>query len=124
MMQKTDHIILYDGECGLCSRTVRFIRARDKKQIFGYVPLQSEDARQIAGSETIMITDLNTVIYIANGRFYYRSEAAIRVLMKIGGFYTLSAVFLIIPKRVRDSIYNYVAVNRHRWFGKEEHCSL
>jgi len=123
-MQNKDHIILYDGKCGLCARSVRFIQKRDKKLIFKFVPLQSDESRKIAGSENISYSDLSTVIYVRSGRFYYRSEAAIRIMTALGGFYRLFAIFLPVPRKIRDYFYNLVAQNRHRWFKKDESCSL
>jgi predicted DCC family thiol-disulfide oxidoreductase YuxK len=122
-MQQANHIILYDGECGLCASTVRFIRRRDSGQIFTFLSLQSADAHRIAGAEHISLNDPDTVIYISNGRFYYRSEAAIRVMMALGGFYRLSLILLPVPEKIRDYFYKLVAQNRYRWFGKVDSCS-
>lgn len=122
-MQAANHIILYDGECGLCARTIRFVRRRDKKKVFKFLTLQSEAARRIAAAEHISLLDLDTVIYISNGRFYYRSEAAIRIMTALGGFYRLGVILLPVPEKIRDYFYKIVAQNRYRWFGKADSCS-
>jgi predicted DCC family thiol-disulfide oxidoreductase YuxK len=123
-MQKENHTVYYDGECGLCAWSVRFIRRRDKKRIFNYIPLQSEEAILPVEPGNLPALDPDTVIYKQNGRFYYRSEAAIRILMKLGGFYRLSAIFLIVPQRIRDYFYDLIAKNRHKWFKANDSCSI
>jgi predicted DCC family thiol-disulfide oxidoreductase YuxK len=123
-MQKENHIVLYDGDCGLCSRSVKFIRKRDKRNTFNYMALQSKEAKQLSGSEQIGIKYPDTVIFYSNSRFYYRSEAAIRIMIKLGGIYSLSAIFLLVPGRIRDYFYNLIARNRHRFFKREDNCSI
>lgn len=123
-MQKENHIVFYDGKCGLCARSVRFIRRRDKRRIFNYIPLQSQEAFLPGEAGNLPAPDFDTVIYKQNGRFYYRSEAAIRIMMKLGGLYRLSAVFLIVPQRIRDYFYNLIAKNRHKWFSTNDNCSI
>jgi len=123
-MQKENHIVFYDGVCGLCARSVRFIRRRDKKGIFTYIPLQSDEALLPWEPGNLPAPDPDTVIYKQNGRFYYRSEAAIRIMMKLGGVYQLSAIFLIVPQRIRDYFYNLIAKKRHKWFKTDESCSI
>jgi predicted DCC family thiol-disulfide oxidoreductase YuxK len=123
-MQQPEHIIIFDGFCGLCSRIVRFIKRRDKKKLFSYFPLQSKEAEAFSGLNSTDPVDLSTVILIAQSRFYYRSEAAIRILMALGGVYRLSAILLAIPAKIRDWFYTLIAMNRHRFFGKTDSCEL
>lgn len=123
-MQNENHIVFYDGMCGLCARSVRFIRKRDKTRIFNYIPLQSREAILHGEFGNQPASDPDTVIYKQNGRFYYRSEAAIRIMMKLGGLYRLCAVFLIVPQRIRDFFYNLIAKNRHKWFSTNDNCSI
>lgn len=123
-MQQENYIVFYDGVCGLCARSVRFIRRRDKKRIFNFIPLQSEGALLHGVAGNLPAPDPDTVIYKQDGRFYFRSEAAIRIMMKLGGLYRLSAIFLIIPQRIRDYFYDLIAKNRHKWFKANDSCSI
>lgn len=123
-MQEGQHIILFDGHCNLCSRSVCFIKKRDKENIFTPLPLDSKEASKIEGVEKVELQDPDSVIYARNGRFYYRSEAAIRIMAEIGGAYKLLLVFLLIPPKIRDFFYNLVARNRHRFFKHSNACSI
>lgn len=123
-MTKTKHIILYDGTCGFCSYWVRFIRKRDKQDKFAFLSLQSDEASLLTGFNKIKEEAGDTVIYKHNNRYYYRSEAAIRILMNLGGIYRLSSVLLMIPQSIRDYFYNLLARYRHKWFTASKECSL
>lgn len=124
MIVKNNHIVIYDGKCSLCALSVRFIRRNDKHNAFSYITQQSLEATRLTEIETNPVFQHGSVIYIDRGRFYYRSDAAIRILMKFGGFYKINALFLAVPKRIRDYLYDLVARNRHRWFGTGESCSI
>lgn len=123
-MQINKDIVFFDGNCGLCARSVRYIRKRDKNKAFDYIPLQATEAEQHIGNNQPQDIDPDTVIFMQNGRFYYRSEAAIRIMMKLGGLNRLFSVFLIIPPGIRDYFYDLVARNRHKWFGTKDNCSI
>lgn len=123
-MQEHQQIILFDGHCNLCSRSVRFIKKRDKENIFTPLPLNSKEASKIEGIEKVDLQDPDSVIYARNGRFYYRSEAAIRIMAEIGGAYKLLRIFLLIPPRIRDFFYDLIARNRHRFFKDSNTCSI
>ncbi|MBE0664026.1 MAG: DUF393 domain-containing protein [Bacteroidales bacterium] len=124
MIEENNHIVVYDGECGLCALSVKFIRRHDKHNVFSYIPQQSVEALRLTGTKHSPVSQHGSVIYINRDRYYYRSDAAIRILMKLGGFYKLSAIFLAVPKRFRDYFYDWVARNRHRWFKSGDSCSI
>lgn len=124
MIEENNHIVVYDGECGLCALSVKFIRRHDKHNSISYISQQSVEAGRLTEIQDSPVSQHGSVIYIDRGRYYYRSDAAIRILMKLGGFYKLSAIFLAVPKKIRDYVYDWVARNRHRWFRTGESCSI
>jgi predicted DCC family thiol-disulfide oxidoreductase YuxK len=113
-------IVFYDGVCGLCDRSVQFMIKHDHKRIFRYATLQSDIAKQTLGNQ---ITFDSFVLY-ENGKAFYQSTAAIKVLKKLGGMWSLGYVFMIVPAFIRNAVYNFVARNRYKWFGKFDRCKI
>jgi len=123
-MDSRDRIVLFDGSCGFCSRWVRFIRKNDKLNKITCIPSQSDEAAELSGIKNVRDLAGDTVIFVQNERIYYRSEAAIRILANLGGWYRISKVLLIIPSSIRDYFYTLVARNRHKWSGNDEECEI
>jgi predicted DCC family thiol-disulfide oxidoreductase YuxK len=113
-------IIFYDGVCGLCDRSVQFVMQRDPKRIFRYATLQSEFATKLLGHS---ITFDSFILY-DKGRVFYRSSAALRTFGKLGGFWKLAYVFLIVPPFIRNGVYDFIARHRYKWFGKFDSCKI
>lgn len=107
-------MILYDGECALCNSQVRFIRGRDKRNRFRFVPLQSEEGKSMLRSAGMREDDLDTVVYARDGKYLLRSSAVLGILADLGGAWRLLTGLRIIPSRLRDLVYWLVAQNRHR----------
>ena len=115
-------VLYYDGVCNLCSRSVQFILRNDKKELFRFAPLQSEKGR-----EAILLfpgSPPDSLILFYKGRYFIRSEAALRILKLLGGFWSLLFGFIIIPRFLRDAVYDLIARNRYKWFGKNKECLL
>jgi predicted DCC family thiol-disulfide oxidoreductase YuxK len=111
-----DIIILYDGECGLCDSSVQFVLKHDRTSAIRFAPLQSQPGRELAGNSS-QSTNLSTVVLWINGRLFRRSDAALIILRQIGLPWSLAgSVLALIPTRLRDAAYNYVAAHRHAWF--------
>jgi predicted DCC family thiol-disulfide oxidoreductase YuxK len=106
--------ILYDSDCSLCNSQVRFIKKRDRKHLFRFVPLQSDEGIEILHEAGLPASELNTVVYAKSGRHYLRSSAVLGILKDLGGGWRLLRVLAIIPSGIRDFFYNLVARNRHR----------
>ena len=106
--------VLYDGDCALCSSQVRFIKRRDRGNRFRFVPLQTEEGREILREAGLPDNELDTVVYAKSGRHYVRSSAVLGILRDLGGGWRLLRVLAIIPPGLRDFFYNLVARNRHR----------
>lgn len=119
------NIILFDGVCNLCSSSIQFIIKRDKKQYFRFASLQSETAKEIFKSIDIPLKSMESIVLIENKTVYVQSMAALRIAKKLGGLWPL--VYYIgrmLPHSLRDTIYNWVARNRYKWFGKKDSCML
>lgn len=106
-------VIIYDGSCELCNKTVRFINKRDKKKRFNFRAFDTEKGRDILKHQGLNTSDFNSVVYIKDKKYFYKSSAALQILKDTGGFYKLLYVFIIIPKPVRDFVYDFIAKRRH-----------
>ena len=121
-------ILLYDGVCGLCNRLVQFILRRDRTAIFRFASLQSPLAASILTRHGVNPTDLDTVYIVINPNqpaesLRARSDAVVFVLKELGGIWRpAAALFRMIPSPLRDSLYNLVARNRYRIFGRYDTC--
>jgi len=118
-------IILFDGVCNLCNGSVQFVIKRDKKDIFRYAALQSEAGQQLVTQRHIDTNKVDSIILIEPGVAYYtKSDAALEIAQELGGLWRLSTIFTWIPTSIRNSIYDFVAKNRYKWFGKQESCMI
>lgn len=117
-------VVLFDGVCNLCNSSVNWIIDHDKKNEFRFASLQSEYGRRMVQQYNISGNYMDTVVLIKNDRAYLRSAAVLQVLRGIGGIYSLALVFYIFPAFIRDVVYNFIAKNRYRWFGKQESCRI
>jgi predicted DCC family thiol-disulfide oxidoreductase YuxK len=116
------NIILFDGVCNLCNSSVQFVIRHDKGAKFKFASLQSEFGQKILREEQLPVDDLRSFILIENGKVYTRSTAALRVAKKLGGAWPLLYGFIIVPRFIRDAVYDLIARNRYKWFGKQEAC--
>ena len=122
-------IMLYDGVCNLCNGSVQFVLKRDRHHVLRFCALQSATApRLLADFETPTFQAgagaLDTIYLLDKGRLYDRSSAALRIAWKLKFPWPLLAMFLIVPKPLRDAVYNWVGRNRYRWFGRSETCQI
>jgi predicted DCC family thiol-disulfide oxidoreductase YuxK len=118
-----DHLVLFDGVCNLCNKAVRYIAHRDKKDMFRFVPLQSNIAEQIRKDHRIP-AHTDSVIYFRRGKIYTHSTAALKIAKDLGGRHCLWHLLMIIPKPVRDYFYDLIARKRYEWFGKTATCQI
>ena len=117
-------IILFDGVCNLCNTSVQFILKRDRRSRFRFASLQGPAGQALLQRSGLPADHLDSFVLVENNNVYTRSSAALRVISRLGGGYTLFYVFWIIPRPIRDGIYDWVARHRYRWFGKEDSCWL
>ncbi|QBA64116.1 thiol-disulfide oxidoreductase DCC family protein [Muriicola soli] len=118
-------IILFDGVCNLCNGAVQFIIKRDRNDVFRFAPLQSEVGKKLADERKIDTSKVDSIILIEPQLAYYtKSDAALRITRSLSGLWPVMTVFLGLPSAIRDWIYDWVAKNRYRWFGKKEQCMI
>ena len=117
-------LILFDGICNFCNRSVNFIIDHDPHKRFRFVPLQSELGQSLLRRFGLPQGDVDTMILVDDGRAYARSSAALRVAWRLGGLCIFFTLFFAIPPLLRDGAYNVLASNRYRWFGKTETCRV
>jgi predicted DCC family thiol-disulfide oxidoreductase YuxK len=116
-------IILFDGVCNLCDFAVQFVIEHDTKDMFRFVALQSELGQEILKHIGINPINIDSVILYEPGiAYYYKSSAAIEIAKSLGGFWHFGTVFKIIPAGIRNQLYDYIAKNRYKWYGKKETC--
>ena len=117
-------IIMFDGYCNLCSRSVQFILKRDKKAVFRFLPLQSERISLIKEKFSFTPDNPESVILIESGRVYTKSDAVLRILKRLNFPLNLLWGLVIIPGFIRDPVYSWIAKNRFRWYGKRKSCFM
>ncbi|MCA0959533.1 thiol-disulfide oxidoreductase DCC family protein [Muricauda ruestringensis] len=124
-MENGKKIILFDGVCNLCNNSVQFVIKRDKNDVFRYAALQSDVGQQLLKQRHIDTIAVDSIILIEPGVAYYtKSDAALEIAQDLGGLWKLSAIFSWIPATIRNRIYDFVAKNRYKWFGKQESCMI
>ncbi|MEY4935135.1 MAG: hypothetical protein RIS64_1494 [Bacteroidota bacterium] len=123
-MENSSSIILFDGVCNLCDGVVQFVLKKDKKARFRFAALQSERGTALLKQFGLSTTNYNSFVLIESGRVYQKSTAALQVLKGLGGVWMLLYAFMIVPRPIRDAIYDRVARNRYRFFGKKDECML
>ena len=124
-LPKDKKIILFDGVCNLCDSAVQFIIKHDKKDIFRFISLQSDLGKEITNYLGINRTNLDSIILYQPGyAYYHKSQAVFEIAKDLGGIYSLSTIFSILPSSITDNMYDYIAKNRYNWYGKKESCML
>jgi predicted DCC family thiol-disulfide oxidoreductase YuxK len=116
-------IIFFDGICNLCNASVQFVIKRDKKKQFLFASLQSDVAKNILLHKKYEI-NLDTIVLLKKDHIYQKSDAALMILKELGFPYNLFYGFKIIPKFIRDFVYDIIAKYRYQWFGKRATCMV
>ena len=119
-----DPIILFDGVCNVCSAAVQFVIKRDKKNNFRFASLQSTEGQKLLAHHKLSPNDFNSFVLIENDKVYIKSDGALKVAKELSGLWPLLYGFIIVPKVLRDGIYNLIARNRYKWFGKKDSCMI
>ena len=117
-------IILFDGVCNLCNGAVNFVIKKDKTSQIKFAALQSVRGHELLKQYGLSATSLSTFIFIEGGNAYTQSTAALRVSRYLGGLWHMFYGFIIVPKFIRDGIYNWIAKNRYKWFGRMDQCMI
>ena len=115
--------LFFDGYCNLCNGLVDWVMKQDRRQTIQFASLQGKTAAEKLNLSSSKI-DFDTVIYFKDQQTFERSNAILELLNDLGGFWRLFYTFKVIPVFVRDFIYNWVAKNRFRFFGRRETCRM
>jgi predicted DCC family thiol-disulfide oxidoreductase YuxK len=116
-------IILFDGVCNFCNATINFIMEHDPERRFRFASLQSVIGQKILSENRRSATDFDTVLLLRDGLMYEKSDAALEIARYLRGWSWLYA-FRVLPRFLRNAVYDLVAKNRYRLFGKSESCRL
>jgi predicted DCC family thiol-disulfide oxidoreductase YuxK len=117
-------LIVFDGICHLCTGFVRFVIRRDRAARFQFLPAQSARGEALYGRLGLKSGDWDSNLLVLNGRVYTELDAFIEITRRFGGVWRLTPLLYAIPRTLRDWLYNRIARNRYRWFGKREACYL
>jgi predicted DCC family thiol-disulfide oxidoreductase YuxK len=116
------NIVLFDGICNLCNASVRFISKHDKNGKIQFASLQSEIAKQLLSKLTIDTNKTDSIIFVSDEKIFFKSDAAIEIAKLLNGFPKHLKYFQFIPRPIRDFVYDMIAKNRYRFFGKS--CAI
>ena len=124
-MNSNKKIILFDGVCNLCNSSVQFAIKRDENDIFRYAAIQSETGKKLLDQRNIDTNEIDSIILIEpNIAYYTKSTAALEIGKDLKGLGTISSILLWLPESFRNIVYDFVAANRYKWYGKKEACMI
>lgn len=108
--------------CNLCTGSVRFVIARDSRRQFRFASLQSPVAEKLLASQGRDRDRLESMILVMDGRLYRKSTAALLTAKRLDGLWPLLSILIVIPRPLRDAVYDWIGNRRYRWFGKRDVC--
>jgi predicted DCC family thiol-disulfide oxidoreductase YuxK len=118
-------IVLFDGECGLCDRSIDFLLRHDRAEALRFAPLQSDVAQSLLREHGLDATQVASVVVIDRERVYRQSDAALLAAEKLGPWWRgLATIARLVPRAIRDAVYDLIARNRYRWFGRTITCRI
>lgn len=125
-LEKDKLLILFDGVCNLCDASVQYIINHDKNDVFRYAALQNEVGQDIIAKFKIDVSKTDSILMYSplKDTISYKSTAALKIASKLGFPINLMSIFLIIPSFIRNWVYDYIAKNRYKWYGKKENCMI
>ena len=121
---KQNPIILFDGICNLCNSSVQFVLKHDKQSIFRFAALQSEAGQLLLQKYNLSQSNFNSFVLIEDDKVFLKSTAALKVAKQMSGATKYLYACIIVPAFIRDAVYNVIAKNRYKWFGKKESCII
>ncbi|MEM6644477.1 MAG: DCC1-like thiol-disulfide oxidoreductase family protein [Bacteroidota bacterium] len=123
-LEISETILFFDGVCNLCNSSVQFVLKRDSSKIFKYASLQSRLAKELLPEHLSDSSEPKSLVLYENQKFYTKSTAALRVAKRLDALWSMFSIFLVIPVFIRDGVYDFIARNRYRWFGKKDQCMI
>jgi predicted DCC family thiol-disulfide oxidoreductase YuxK len=120
--ENEERIVFFDGVCSICNSTVDFLMREDEEGVLKYASLQGQTAKRF---DEIPKEDIpGSIIYMRGNQFYSKSSAVLLLLNDMGGFWKVLSFPRIVPKFLRNAVYDLIARNRYKWFGKKETCRM
>ncbi|MBT8304973.1 MAG: DUF393 domain-containing protein [Bacteroidia bacterium] len=124
-LPKHKKLVLFDGVCNLCNASILYIIKHDKKDMFRFAPLQSEVGKSVIEKHEIDSAKMDSIIlYSQEKGISHKSSAALRIAKDLGFPRNLMGVFFIVPTFIRNWVYDYIAKNRYKWYGKKDECMI
>ncbi len=118
-------IILFDGVCNLCNSFIQFVIKYDKKDAFRFAALQSNIGKEIIKSIGLENQNIDSVVfYDLNENYFIKSNAALEIFKNLGGIFYFGMILKIFPRIIRDYVYDFIAKNRYKLFGRKESCMI
>jgi predicted DCC family thiol-disulfide oxidoreductase YuxK len=117
-------IILFDGICNLCNGAVQYVIKHDAEAVFQFASLQSEAGQNLLQQYNLPKNNFNSFVLIEEDKVYTKSTAALKVAKQLNGGIKLLYGFIIVPAFIRNGVYNIIASNRYKWFGKKNECMI
>jgi predicted DCC family thiol-disulfide oxidoreductase YuxK len=118
-------LVLFDGICNLCNSAVLTIIKHDKKNVFLFAALDSDTGKKVTQNLNIDVNKIDSIIlYEPNVSYEIKSTAALKIAQDFGGIWWLTQLFFVIPESIRNYVYDFIARNRYKWFGKKDQCML
>lgn len=121
-MKNNNPLILFDGVCNLCNTSVQFVLKHENNTECRFAALQSEIGQQKLKELGLKTENFDSIVFIENGKLYQKSTAALKISKYLKFPFNLLQVFIIVPKLIRDFVYNWISKHRYKWFGKQESC--
>ena len=116
---ENESIVIFDGVCALCNKSVNFLIKIDKKRVLKYTSIQGNYVKKLDIKK-----DIDSIIFYKNQKTYYKSTAILQIVITLKGLWYLAYIFFIIPPFLRDCLYDIIARYRYIFFGKKESCRI
>jgi len=117
-------ILFFDGVCTLCNQSVDFVIRHDKKKKIRFAALQSQTAQNLLKDRIVSLQNPNSLVWYNQGKIKQKSNAVFALVPHLGFPFTLSLILWVIPRFLRNYVYDVIARNRYKWFGKKESCRI
>lgn len=124
LVSEKEPLLLFDGVCNLCNNAVQFVIKHDNSQSIYFASLQSETGKHYLQKARLPTKELKSLIFIDKGTIHTRSSGALQMSKYLNYPWKIAYVFILFPKPLRDLVYNLIAKNRYKWFGKKEECMI
>ena len=121
-MSQSSPILLFDGVCNLCNGSVQFVLERNKNENIQFASLQSDFGRKMLAEINLPADYTSSLVLVEEGKSYVKSDAALQLAKHLNGLWKIGSVLLIFPRFIRNPVYDWIAKNRYKWFGKKGVC--